>query len=99
MFCYYKRQRSTNEHIKNCFKCIYSQPKSTYNHHHGFTNSKHTIRFSTQIELQESRLDKIQMLTHWIQPETNNYERFIGLVTKPSKTRIPKGFRKEYIPG
>lgn len=41
-------------------------------------------------------LDKI---VRWIPPTYDNYTRFIGAVTSVAKKHIPRGFRKEYIPG
>lgn len=35
----------------------------------------------------------------WVQPEPQNYSRFIGLIKAAAKRTIPRGFRKEYIPG
>ncbi|KAL1448470.1 hypothetical protein WDU94_013986, partial [Cyamophila willieti] len=35
----------------------------------------------------------------WIQPTVKNYKRFCGAVTKSAKKAMPRGYRKEYIPG
>lgn len=35
----------------------------------------------------------------WIDPVPENYERFCGLIKSAAKKSIPRGFRKEYIPG
>lgn len=35
----------------------------------------------------------------WISPEAKNYNRFTGLLTRIAKKHIPRGYRKEYIPG
>ena len=35
----------------------------------------------------------------WIKPVPENYERFCGLIKSAAKRSIPRGFRKEYVPG
>ncbi|XP_072390744.1 uncharacterized protein [Diabrotica undecimpunctata] len=35
----------------------------------------------------------------FIDPKANNYHRFLGMVISIAKKHIPRGFRKEYIPG
>ncbi|XP_072378913.1 uncharacterized protein [Diabrotica undecimpunctata] len=35
----------------------------------------------------------------FIDPKANNYHRFLGMVMSIAKKHIPRGFRKEYIPG
>lgn len=35
----------------------------------------------------------------WIPPMSKNYSRFIGAVTSTAKKCIPRGFRREYVPG
>lgn len=35
----------------------------------------------------------------WISPEAKNYDRFTGLMIGIAKKHIPRGYRKEYIPG
>lgn len=35
----------------------------------------------------------------WFRPSFNNYSRFVGVVKAAAKKFIPRGFRKEYIPG
>lgn len=35
----------------------------------------------------------------WIPPKRCNYKRFVGVVNAAAKRCIPRGFRKEYIPG
>lgn len=35
----------------------------------------------------------------WIPATSNNYNRFVGAVTSTAKKCIPRGYRKEYIPG
>jgi len=35
----------------------------------------------------------------WIKPEANNYDRFVKMVIQTAKKCIPRGYRKEYIPG
>lgn len=43
-----------------------------------------------------SELDKC---LGWIPPHSRNYGRFIGAVISTAKKCIPRGYRKEYIPG
>jgi hypothetical protein len=35
----------------------------------------------------------------WIKPESINYGRFVGMIISTAKKCIPRGFRKDYIPG
>lgn len=35
----------------------------------------------------------------WIPPKANNYERLVGAIICAAKKAIPRGYRKEYIPG
>ncbi|XP_072384497.1 uncharacterized protein [Diabrotica undecimpunctata] len=35
----------------------------------------------------------------WIPPIIRNYKRFVGAVKSTAKNHIPRGYRKEYIPG
>lgn len=35
----------------------------------------------------------------WIPPSSRNYNRFVGAVISSAKKCIPRGYRKEYIPG
>lgn len=35
----------------------------------------------------------------WIPPTSENYERFTGAVISTAKKHIPRGYRKEYVPG
>jgi Reverse transcriptase (RNA-dependent DNA polymerase)/Endonuclease/Exonuclease/phosphatase family len=35
----------------------------------------------------------------WIPPSAQNYSRFVGVVISTAKKHIPRGYRKEYIPG
>ncbi|KAG5897317.1 hypothetical protein JTB14_022056 [Gonioctena quinquepunctata] len=39
------------------------------------------------------------MCIRFIQPKAKNYHKFIGLMIAVAKKHIPRGFRKEYIPG
>jgi exonuclease III len=41
-------------------------------------------------------LDKV---VRWIPPVSENYDRFVKAVIATAKRKIPRGFRKEYIPG
>lgn len=34
-----------------------------------------------------------------LQPTANNYDEFVSLVIKAAKSNIPRGYRKEYVPG
>lgn len=43
--------------------------------------------------------DHLDGFIHFIPPEPNNYCRFVGAVLAAAKKHIPRGFRKEYIPG
>lgn len=42
---------------------------------------------------------KLDANIRWISPEVSNYERFIKIVKSTAKKTIPRGYRKEYIPG
>ncbi|XP_060524498.1 uncharacterized protein LOC132700921 [Cylas formicarius] len=35
----------------------------------------------------------------WIPPTHKNYDRFIGAVISSAKKHVPRGYRKEYVPG
>ena len=35
----------------------------------------------------------------WIPPKANNYTRFVGAVISSAKKAIPRGYRRQYIPG
>lgn len=35
----------------------------------------------------------------WIAPRRKNYNRFVGIISAAAKRNIPRGYRKEYIPG
>lgn len=43
-----------------------------------------------------NELDKV---IRWIPPVSENYDRFVGAVLSTAKKCMPRGFRKEYIPG
>lgn len=42
---------------------------------------------------------ELEKLIRWFKPTTDNYRRFVGAVISAAKRSIPRGFRKEYIPG
>lgn len=44
----------------------------------------------------KSHLDKV---LGWITPTAKNYKRFCGAVISSAKKYMPRGFRKEYVPG
>lgn len=35
----------------------------------------------------------------WVTPRRFNYERFVGILNAAAKRTIPRGFRKDYVPG
>jgi hypothetical protein len=35
----------------------------------------------------------------WIPPNKSNYERYVGAVISTAKKHIPRGFRRQYVPG
>ncbi|KAI5739368.1 hypothetical protein M8J77_018417 [Diaphorina citri] len=43
--------------------------------------------------------DGLDKCLGWIPPITDNYQRFCGAVLSTAKKYIPRGFRKDYIPG
>lgn len=43
--------------------------------------------------------EEIEANIRWIPPRRNNYKRFAGVVNAAAKRNIPRGFRKDYIPG
>lgn len=43
--------------------------------------------------------EQLDYTLHWISPVSKNYERFVGAVISSAKVAIPRGYRKEYIPG
>lgn len=47
-------------------------------------------------ELFSNNLDKC---LGWIPPRANNYIRFVGAAVSSAKKAIPRGYRKQYIPG
>nr|CAI5868414.1 unnamed protein product [Callosobruchus analis] len=42
---------------------------------------------------------KLDKRLGWIAPKYKNYKRFIGAVIRSAKEAIPRGYRKEYVPG
>nr|CAI5858165.1 unnamed protein product [Callosobruchus analis] len=43
--------------------------------------------------------EKLDKRLGWIAPKYKNYKRFIGAVISSAKEAIPRGYRKEYVPG
>lgn len=42
---------------------------------------------------------QLDTCVHFIEPNAKNYHLFVGMVLAVAKKQIPRGFRKEYIPG
>ncbi|XP_047992992.1 uncharacterized protein LOC125231576 [Leguminivora glycinivorella] len=47
----------------------------------------------------EAYKHQVDANVRWLKPEAANYNRFCGIVIGAAKRCIPRGFRKEYIPG
>ncbi|XP_030764129.1 uncharacterized protein LOC115888520 [Sitophilus oryzae] len=43
--------------------------------------------------------EELDFNIQWIPPEPASYERFVGLIHSIAKKHVPRGFRKDYIPG
>ncbi|XP_050515900.1 uncharacterized protein LOC126890764 [Diabrotica virgifera virgifera] len=43
--------------------------------------------------------EQLDRTLSWVPPTSKHYERFVGAVISTAKKTIPRGYRKEYVPG
>lgn len=103
MFCLAKRYKPPSTNNASDIKRFPTQPAPTNSTSNWHRKPHHSFNPKAKVELQKAKWSEfareLNKIIGWIPPTDKNYSRFTGALISIAKKTIPRGSRKNYIPG